>query len=1183
MGTYVSNENNEYGPPKNFDYIPNRQYKPNELHLLNAQLKKMQEVIKNNQRIDEDTQIDLGLKEYFKKKYELFIDIKRFSIPIIGPINSGKSTFMNQFLNMNNILQVDSTVTTRFITIIRHDKNAKIPEIYRVKIERRNMSNSFNFIETGENLLKPNGLTDIKKIIKNLNEDIYKNNSQNSEKYKYDVDKYFLIVKTKIPLFEGEYEEYGNLIDFLDIPGLDEAKDSPYLNESIFKDFIEVIFSNIIFPFFIFEIKNFANANSDKVFENFFNLYSEKLKVSEISYEKGIFLMNKIDEVNNTNKREIFESFKDKFKEKTLESSTVVKINFEENENYFAISAQQLFLEKKGSFLEDELPMLKSESIKTKKNSFKLFLKEYLLEKYNIDLNKAKGEKEDFSLREKYNAFNKSLEKNFKNLNNPKLDLKEYTYLSRINLQKNNNDSENNNIIMLSKVQQNIKRELDKFLNFEFEGIMKEIKTEDSKKKIKFDEKKNFDKDFLLNFNQKVLSLFPPNVVKKYTNIKTIVDQVENFSEHFNNNNVRIIFLGIISSGKTSLLNSIIGNHLNILQSGFEECTKCIYRIKYSEKISFCESDRKSMEKKGYVDYFVDKEETRIYDLTEIKNKIKSLNKKSSFKFYTLYVPIEGLESIKNKENIELIDLPGLKQDNIDKVDFEAIFNMSDGFIFTFNSLSIADENSQYIFKEIIKYIKKRKDGFNFKNCLFHLNYIDEIEEDLIEQKVREFKKIIMKSINKEIYKGSFVEKIALKENILATNDINVSYISNTFYEQYQDYVDNILSLKFIENENLENAYDNYILEEFDESQIQKLIAKNNLERNYKKELKEKIEFIKQKSRDKNDDYVLKIAKFLIIFEKHKKELIKKYKSSKAEFFFKHFQNQINVAKKNNLSNLNNKICFYILSVCFNLLYFDELCSQEGKIEYYKKRIEIKKQTIENEYKRIENIIKKKFDIKIKEIETNYKEDLNSKLKDEKKLSVEEVKEKIQELNINEKLDNLINSLHNDLTKINLNFIYFCINEIASLLNSKNFQDIISNISKSFKDYDDSSLKKASLISGSLMLGSSIITSISTSTFGLTLGYLGVIYSGIVFVPLIGAAIYYWWKDTNSEKINEYFDGIIKELNKIKGSFLKSIKEKKDDFIEQLEKKDSISSEEIKALKELNFPKNLDELIKLFN
>ena len=44
-------------------------------------------------------------------------------------------------------------------------------------------------------------------------------------------------------------------------------------------------------------------------------------------------------------------------------------------------------------------------------------------------------------------------------------------------------------------------------------------------------------------------------------------------------------------------MNSIIGNNLNILQSGFDECTKCIYRIKYSEKISFCESEIKSVNK----------------------------------------------------------------------------------------------------------------------------------------------------------------------------------------------------------------------------------------------------------------------------------------------------------------------------------------------------------------------------------------------------------------------------------------------------------------------------------------------------------------------------------------------------------------------------------------------------------
>ena len=281
--------------------------------------------------------------------------------------------------------------------------------------------------------------------------------------------------------------------------------------------------------------------------------------------------------------------------------------------------------------------------------------------------------------------------------------------------------------------------------------------------------------------------------------------------------------------------------------------------------------------------------------------------------------------------------------------------------------------------------------------------------------------------------------------------------------------------------------------------------------------------------------------------------------------------------------NLHNKICFHLLNVCFNLLYFDELCSQEGKIEYYKKKIELKKQTIENEYKRIENVIKKKFDIKIKEIKTDYKEVLLTKIKDELKLSVEEVKEKIKDLNIDEKLDNLINSLYKDLTKINLNFIYFCINEITSLLNSKDFNDIVTGISKSFKDVDDSGLKKAFIISGGMALASSFATSVSTTALGLTLSLsmMGAFYMTIFFVPLFGAYLYSKWK-SNTEKVNDYFNRIIKELNKNKESFLKSIKEKKDDFINQLVKKESISSKEINLLKEMNFPQNLTELIKLF-
>ena len=116
-----------------------------------------------------------------------------------------------------------------------------------------------------------------------------------------------------------------------------------------------------------------------------------------------------------------------------------------------------------------------------------------------------------------------------------------------------------------------------------------------------------------------------------------------------------------------------------------------------------------------------------------------------------------------------------------------------------------------------------------------------------------------------------------------------------------------------------------------------------------------------------------------------------------------------------------------------------------------------------------------------------------------------------------------------------------------------------------------------------MALASSFATSVSTTALGLTLSLsmMGAFYMTIFFVPLFGAYLYSKWK-SNTEKVNDYFNRIIKELNKNKESFLKSIKEKKDDFIDQLVKKDSISPKEINLLKELNYPENLAELIKLF-
>ena len=90
--------------------------------------------------------------EEFNKKYSKLKGIKRFSIPIIGKCNSGKSTFLNFLLHQKNLLEMKADIPTRFICIIRHDSSLEYPEIYDVGIDKR--ESSFITNEKGEKTLK---------------------------------------------------------------------------------------------------------------------------------------------------------------------------------------------------------------------------------------------------------------------------------------------------------------------------------------------------------------------------------------------------------------------------------------------------------------------------------------------------------------------------------------------------------------------------------------------------------------------------------------------------------------------------------------------------------------------------------------------------------------------------------------------------------------------------------------------------------------------------------------------------------------------------------------------------------------------------------------------------------------------------------------------------------------------
>jgi Tfp pilus assembly ATPase PilU len=93
------------------------QYKLEEINKLIEKISILNQINKN--RIFYQN-LDSKIIDKFARKYNSYIGIKRFCIPIIGAISSGKSTLMNYLLPFHNILETGEKITTKFICIIRH-------------------------------------------------------------------------------------------------------------------------------------------------------------------------------------------------------------------------------------------------------------------------------------------------------------------------------------------------------------------------------------------------------------------------------------------------------------------------------------------------------------------------------------------------------------------------------------------------------------------------------------------------------------------------------------------------------------------------------------------------------------------------------------------------------------------------------------------------------------------------------------------------------------------------------------------------------------------------------------------------------------------------------------------------------------------------------------------------------
>ena len=208
--------------------------------------------------------------------------MKKKFIPIIGAISSGKSTFLQGFLG-SNVFQAGSTVTTKFVCIIKNSKESKFYHVIPNKKE------DIEFIPDGEEIADEEK---IKKKIEEIN--LSKKEAKKEE----------IFYMLEIPIKNISNDSLLEQCYFMDIPGLNEDKN----------EYIDIIFSlltldDIKFEIFIFDSTSIRSDNIVKIVKKL----EEKKCLTKTN---NLFILNKIDKMDNTkdkSKDDIIANFKQSF------------------------------------------------------------------------------------------------------------------------------------------------------------------------------------------------------------------------------------------------------------------------------------------------------------------------------------------------------------------------------------------------------------------------------------------------------------------------------------------------------------------------------------------------------------------------------------------------------------------------------------------------------------------------------------------------------------------------------------------------------------------------------------------------------------------------------------------------------------------------------------------------------
>ena len=372
-----------------------------------------------------------------------------------------------------------------------------------------------------------------------------------------------------------------------------------------------------------------------------------------------------------------------------------------------------------------------------------------------------------------------------------------------------------------------------------------------------------------------------------------------------------IPIVGLISSGKSTFLQTLVKT--DILETGVTTTTKFPCVIKDSKKFQFyhVKIDLNSNE------IFI-KDGEAIFEIEEIKNKIKEINKCEddiNNLFYLLECPIYSISNKNFLEENYFMDVPGLNEakNNYVNTIFERIKNKINFYIFIF---SVDDfgcgDSTKNIFKKLDENKCLKKEG-----NLFLLNKIDKINKEKIDEKIEDFSNFFYNTFEKDEFK---INKY--KNTFIPISSI--SYLNELSLENFSSFLIFLLikiNQEFNEKETqfihiLKKSVDN-IIKNDEKLKSQTLNFVKKISETQKKSILNEIEKYNYSIKNQINDNSIINSNIDMNKKSHKETIYKLFflkdkkkfpiQNSKTYFELKEFFNNKNLIKNNSINKIEVK------------------------------------------------------------------------------------------------------------------------------------------------------------------------------------------------------------------------------------------------------------------------------------